>query len=172
MLKAHIAGATEAQLAQTFDLTMETVKKKIPVLELARINLGIPRGNSSAGSSSVPDTGAASSSGSFGATPATQSNSGMVAGPVPSVIPPSTYTVPAGTPGGIVPLVQGAAGKPAEKEQEEEETPETPPWMKDDGRETVNTIEMAIRGVNSKETFSPVTILLPSFIVILRAQYK
>ena len=33
---------------------------------------------------------------------------------------------------------------------EPEEGLETPEWMKDDGREMVNTIEMAIRGVNTK----------------------
>ena len=40
----------------------------------------------------------------------------------------------------------------------------TPRWLRHDGRETVNTIEMAIRGVNSKETFSPITILLLAYL--------
>jgi hypothetical protein len=146
---------------------MDTIRKKVPVLELARINLGIPKGNAFTASSSVPDNGTASSGSSSGATPAVPVSSGMVAGPVPPVNPPGTYTVPAGTPGAIIPLVQGGAATPSGKEQKEEEGPDTPTWMKGDGRETVNTIEMAIRGVNSKDTFSPITILLLSYLKYL-----
>jgi hypothetical protein len=38
-----------------------------------------------------------------------------------------------------------------------EEHIETPRWLRHDGGELVNTIEMAIRGVQSEETFSPST---------------
>lgn len=168
LFEAYLKGATVEEMAERFNLTLETVTDKLPALKLAKVRFGIDKAAPSAppsGNEGAPST-------INQTTPATAGPpsppSGMIAGPVPAVTPPSTYTVPAGTPGGIVPVIQGKVGGAVSSEGEEEgEGPETPPWMKGDGRETVNTIEMAIRGVNSKETFSPVTILLLSYLKYL-----
>jgi hypothetical protein len=91
--------------------------------------------------------------------------------PVAGQNPPSTYTVPAVPAGVVLPQIQVAPSAPQPQlpvlqpapaassgmkkggaDGEEEEGPETPRWLRHDGGELVNTIEMAIRGVQSRET--------------------
>jgi hypothetical protein len=43
ILQAYVGGAMEEELAQKYNLTIDTVKKKIPVLELARMKFGFPK---------------------------------------------------------------------------------------------------------------------------------
>jgi hypothetical protein len=133
VLKAYLAGDTKEQMAEEFGLIVTTIENKLPALELAKLKLGLGKKTPS---TLVPANETVSSA-----------SSGMVAGPVQAVAPPSTGMVPAGTPGAIVYAVQGKASEAISKEGEEDgEGPETPDWMKGDGREVVNTIEMAIRG--------------------------
>jgi hypothetical protein len=123
-------------MAKEFGLTVTTIENKLPALELAKLKLGLGKSTSSTIVPEVPVGEVASST-----------SSGIVAGPAPPVTPPSTYMVPAVPAGGIVPVVNSKASEARSSgDEEDEEDIKTPDWMKGDGRETVNTIEMAIRG--------------------------
>jgi hypothetical protein len=157
LLEAYVKGATAEEMAERFGLKLNTVKNKLPALELAKVKFGIGKAQSSIINPTVPGDGVASST-----------SSGIVAGPPPAVSTPGTSMVPAGAQGTSLSGVQSKAGGAASSEGiEDGEEAKVPTWMKDDGRETVNIIEMAIRGVNSKETFSPITILLLSYLKYL-----
>jgi hypothetical protein len=99
-------------------------------------------------------------------------NPGVQNPPVPPVAvqnPPSTYTVPAVPSGVVLPTIQPvpSISLAVKRGGAEENGEEAPRWLRHDGGQLVNTIEMAIRGVQSKETFSPITIVLLSYLKYL-----
>jgi hypothetical protein len=131
-------------MAKRFGVTLDTVKEKLPALELAKVRFGIGQAESSKPPSENEASPSASSGLVAGKEVPSSANSGLVAGPVPPVSTSGTSIVPASAQSGAIPVVQGKAGgvSPSEGIEDGEEA-EVPTWMKNDGRETVNTIEMA-----------------------------
>lgn len=156
MLAAFNAGKSEDELAVMFDISRDSVRARLPALELATLKLGLTKNTS-------PNNSQASNVSSPG--------SGIIAGPVQPTRTAGTGMVPVANTSTQVPQNPSNIPSNANQEMGEGQEPdseiEAPPWMKNDGRDMVNTIEMAIRGVNSKDIFSPVTILLQSYLKYL-----
>lgn len=176
----YIHGMTPEAMQEKYKLTEKTMKQKMPELELAkrRVIEGLrQRGELPvipAQAPPPPQTVAQAL-----AQPASPSQTAVhapaqpPATPNPAVgtqNPPGTYTVPA-IPAGNALAVAGGGGASKTPSGSVEDGAggrgTAPQWLRHDGGELVNTIEMGIRGVQSKETFSPITIVLLSYLKYL-----
>jgi hypothetical protein len=139
VLDTYVKGRSVEELSQQFNLKPETVKAKLASLELAKLKLqtDLKGQGEQVSGDSTPKSEVQTPKG--GMQPASSGQDGTTAS------------------GGV--SGDGAEGT--------EELVKIPNRIRRDGRETVNTIEMAIRGVNTRETFSPITILLLSYLKYL-----
>jgi hypothetical protein len=179
ILNDFVGGFTPQQLADKYKLSLDTVKRKIPKLQLEakREEEHFRAKMEREGMQIVPKL----TIGEAQLVPNVRSapNPGVQNPSVPPVAvqnPPSTYTVPAVPAGVVLPPIQpvpavsapaippipptlqtSPATKGGETEEDGVERRDTPRWLRHDGGELVNTGEMAIRGVQSKETFRPIT---------------
>ena len=217
ILNDFMDGLSIQQLAEKHNLMPDTVKAKLPKLQLEakraedraiakleREGKLLPAKPGDGGVQTVqttvdPGVAGVQTVQSTGNTP----NPGVQTPPVPPPAvqnPPSTYTVPAVPAGVVLPTIQptpqtpppilptlqpapstlqpqlpvlqptpqtSLAVKNSGAEEGEEGREPAPRWLRHDGGELVNTIEMAIRGVQSKDTFSPITIVLLSYLKYL-----
>jgi hypothetical protein len=162
ILDAYVKGRTVEELSQQFNLKPETIKAKLASLELAKLRLqtSLQGQGEQASGDSTPRSGVQKPKSFIQTAPSGQERTTATAQK-----PTHTYMVPEGNAGNKVST--SSAGASGDGDEGTGESTEIPIWMRRDGRETVNTIEMAIRGVQSKETFSPITILLLSYLKYL-----
>jgi hypothetical protein len=176
-------GLTTEQIAEKRNLKLDTVKAKIPRLQLeakraedraiaklereGKLLLTKP-GND--GTQNIQSTGNTPNPGiqnpSFPAiTPQNPPGTGMVPAVPPNVtLPPVQPTLSTSSPTVPVlqptpqtsPVVMGGDGK---------RRPEAPTFLRrvDDGGEAVQPVEFMLRGVSSKENLSPITVVLLSY---------
>jgi hypothetical protein len=180
LLDDYMDGLTAKQIAEKYGLKVDTVKPKIAdlAIEAKRLEERIRKKvEGEVRQKFEQDKGTPSLTMPINATPSTSGEPSQT--PPPSGAPnqpPATVNAPSVT----LPSIKSTPSvNRTESQEDEEEVGEVSPssrrkagappnWLsRGDGGTLVNTIEMAIRGVNTKETFSPITILLLSYLKFL-----